>query len=847
MTREAVLEWLPEICPDYLTQILAQHNGDHQQTLTHVLDLQDKGVAYPRRGNLLKRKRSKSPSPDDAELEELRKTYEQPVANRRPLAKGAMYMKQYSKTAKTLLMSAFPRLYAQDFNNFWREHNRIYPSYLALHAEFSKEEPNRRLNRKKVPTQGIEANGAFENSPNEADRDAWAEFTAAKRICQARDDEKTAEQRQQQAEADNFAQAKAARTIKECGCCFDEFAMNRMVTCGGDNLHWFCWRCARMNAETQVGMQKYDLKCMSVDGCNGSFPYNQRSEFLDKKLIIALDRIEQEAMLRLAGIENLETCPFCPYAAEYPSVSENREFRCEGPECMAVSCRLCRKETHIPKTCQEAALDEGYSARHHIEEAMSAALIRNCNKCGTPFIKENGCNKMTCTRNGCFNVQCYVCSKSCDYGHFNDESRGGKPGNCPLFDIVEERHDEEVQAAAAKARKEAAEANPDIAEEFLEIRFSDKVKQDENRRKATDVRQNPHLRMQVAAAEAAQMRNGFEDRLAGMGFMFPIAQLNAMEARQARRGAQAGAAGAAGAVQPAVQVAAQQPVFPPEFLPVFPFGAAPAVPALPPVPPVPPVPQQQQQQPQHARHLPPHEGGRDLDADHHAAVFRLEAMKRRAKQELQELQGGGQSPRPAAAMTPPQRGSDLAAKLRCHNPAAPPPPAQAWPVAISPFHHPPPAVAQPDRASIARRQVQLAEQYDRQMREAEQYDRQMREAARMAATAGHGQYAQPPANPLGDNYNYLGNNMNPLPNPLQVVDPVQLVKQSQRHRYDEYLRAQRNQIHPMVNASPQMAGHGGQYALPVLGRPAGDIVDLTEDDDINLDPAPGPHDHMHPA
>lgn len=30
---------------------------------------------------------------------------------------------------------------------------------------------------------------------------------------------------------------------------------------------------------------------------------------------------------------------------------------------------------------------------------MSAALIRKCNKCSAPFIKENGCNKV-CSRSG---------------------------------------------------------------------------------------------------------------------------------------------------------------------------------------------------------------------------------------------------------------------------------------------------------------------------------------------------------------------------------------------------------------------------------------------------------------
>ena len=100
---------------------------------------------------------------------------------------------------------------------------------------------------------------------------------------------------------------------------------------------------------------------------------------------------------------------------------------------------------------------------------------------------------MTCTRNGCFNTQCYVCHKSCNYSHFNDVSRGGKDGNCPLFDSVEQRHEDEVRAAEESARKLVAEQNPAVPTELLDVRVSEKVKADEKRRKEADMRQGGQL------------------------------------------------------------------------------------------------------------------------------------------------------------------------------------------------------------------------------------------------------------------------------------------------------------------------------------------------------------------
>lgn len=93
---------------------------------------------------------------------------------------------------------------------------------------------------------------------------------------------------------------------------------------------------------------------------------------------------------------------------------------------------------------------------------------------------------MTCTRGGCRNVQCYVCSKSCDYSHFDDATRGGKKGNCPLFDSVEQRHEEDVTAAEEEARKKIAQENPALDSGTLQFQFSEKVKQDDERRKAAN-------------------------------------------------------------------------------------------------------------------------------------------------------------------------------------------------------------------------------------------------------------------------------------------------------------------------------------------------------------------------
>lgn len=206
----------------------------------------------------------------------------------------------------------------------------------------------------------------------------------------------------------------------------------------------------------------------------------------------------------MAGIENLASCPFCPYAAEYPPVEENREFTCQAPDCEKISCRICKLESHIPKSCEEHSKDQGLSVRRLIEEAMSAAMIRRCNKCNTPFVKEEGCNKMTCTRNGCFNIQCYVCSKSCGYDHFDDASRGGKEGNCPLFESAETRHDQEINEAQKIALARVRAEHPEYTDEDLKIKLSDQVLKDDEARKKRD----PRARIIEMRQRLDALRNG---------------------------------------------------------------------------------------------------------------------------------------------------------------------------------------------------------------------------------------------------------------------------------------------------------------------------------------------------
>ncbi|QRV85512.1 TRIAD3 [Ceratobasidium sp. AG-Ba] len=273
------------------------------------------------------------------------------------------------------------------------------------------------------------------------------------------------------AEEAELAECEKNGTGVECGCCFGDFPFSWMVQC--PDAHLFCRDCARRSAEECIGNRKTNLLCMDQSGCKLAFSESEIQRFLSAKTFELWHRIKQEQEIELAQIPGLESCPFCSYAVVIENEQE-RLFRCENSECGVVSCRECKKEDHLPKTCKEVEQDKVLDARHAVEEAMTKALMRNCPKCDQNFIKEAGCNKMTCPK--CRSLSCYVCRKVIKgYDHFDQTPQGapqraaGSSSKCPLWDSVETRHADEVKRAAEAAQEEYRRLHPEIEQEDIAV------------------------------------------------------------------------------------------------------------------------------------------------------------------------------------------------------------------------------------------------------------------------------------------------------------------------------------------------------------------------------------------
>lgn len=129
------------------------------------------------------------------------------------------------------------------------------------------------------------------------------------------------------------------------------------------------------------------------------------------------------------------------------------KFSCQNPDCSRVSCLSCDKSWTDIHVCNESSL---VALRTQVEQAMSMAIKRVCPRCNTSFVKNAGCNKLTCP---CGYKMCYVCRADLSdegYRHFCDHFRpDGDPRPCKECDRCNLWESEDTDRVLQEAREEA--------------------------------------------------------------------------------------------------------------------------------------------------------------------------------------------------------------------------------------------------------------------------------------------------------------------------------------------------------------------------------------------------------
>uniref|UniRef100_A0A183BX28 RING-type domain-containing protein n=1 Tax=Globodera pallida TaxID=36090 RepID=A0A183BX28_GLOPA len=175
--------------------------------------------------------------------------------------------------------------------------------------------------------------------------------------------------------------------------------------------HVFCSQCLKEYTKAAHEMMPFTknglgLKCMALN-CENPITWQEIRSFIPVESIRALENQCAELCVALSGLDIVERCPKCNCAVDMNGTTADEKllFHCPGAECGYEMCRKCNEkwaDEHNYLNCEQFAKQFNSD-----EKRLSEVVVHKCHKCNIQFIKDEGCNYVTCTR--CKATHCYCC------------------------------------------------------------------------------------------------------------------------------------------------------------------------------------------------------------------------------------------------------------------------------------------------------------------------------------------------------------------------------------------------------------------------------------------------------
>lgn len=120
----------------------------------------------------------------------------------------------------------------------------LFPAYVAVYEEFHRNDDGHPCRSQPRLPAGRYAPDIIDQrilaSANPAERELLIELRAARRKVACMERKHRAELELERADKANFAEHEAKGLVKECECCFMDYAINRLVHCNGEAAHVSC-------------------------------------------------------------------------------------------------------------------------------------------------------------------------------------------------------------------------------------------------------------------------------------------------------------------------------------------------------------------------------------------------------------------------------------------------------------------------------------------------------------------------------------------------------------------------------------------------------------------------------
>eukprot|EP00879_Flechtneria_rotunda_P005743 GHRR01006044.1.p1 GENE.GHRR01006044.1~~GHRR01006044.1.p1 ORF type:complete len:829 (+),score=331.90 GHRR01006044.1:542-3028(+) len=224
-----------------------------------------------------------------------------------------------------------------------------------------------------------------------------------------------------------------------CGICFDQVPGSTCLRLP-DCQHFYCTSCLRSHAASQMESGAVENMRCPEPSCKRMMPPFVVQELLGQE---GYERWEDLLFRRtLDKMEDVVYCPRCNAVC-----IEDKDHCAQCSNCLYVFCTFCSDSWHPGTECLDpierlrvlerrkgatAAGDKG-AELDLINQMMSlkylGSVSKKCPSCGMATIKNEGCNKMTCSY--CRQAWCWKCRQVIEgYDHF-------KESKCNMFDQEE--------------------------------------------------------------------------------------------------------------------------------------------------------------------------------------------------------------------------------------------------------------------------------------------------------------------------------------------------------------------------------------------------------------------------
>lgn len=229
------------------------------------------------------------------------------------------------------------------------------------------------------------------------------------------------EELKKQASCDTFA----ARRFN-CVVCM-EAVLGAGHDCGLSCGSFVCDGCLFTYVHTELyEATKAVRKCVSTE-CKGVYGHDPLARVLG---------LHYQKFLAVEATQLFEGAVFVCPCGSILSYSDGGNTTAHCLLCSRNTCLACLEPAHGSTSC-------GNLARQDMDEALSAVVVRVC-PCGKRFVKEEGCNKMTCV---CGKKMCYICRQAIsNYDHFCSCPHKESCPNCHIYTDADARDAEHLKA-----------------------------------------------------------------------------------------------------------------------------------------------------------------------------------------------------------------------------------------------------------------------------------------------------------------------------------------------------------------------------------------------------------------